>query len=41
MDGHTPNQYAMQDPTTQYPQPKFHKQPQSAPGLAQDGPVGP
>ena len=30
------NQYAMQDPTKQYPQPKFEDQPQSAPGLAQD-----
>ncbi len=30
------NQYAMQDPTKQYPQPKFEKQSQSAPGLAQD-----
>ena len=26
----------MQDPTKQYPQPKFEDQPQSAPGLAQD-----
>ena len=32
----TPNPYAMQDPRTQYPQPKFEDQPQSAPGLAQD-----
>ena len=32
----TRNQYAMQDPTKQYPQPKFDKQPQSAPGLAND-----
>ena len=32
----TPNQYAMQDPTTQYPRPKFEDQPQSAPGLARD-----
>ncbi len=32
----TLNQYAMQDPTKQYPQPKFEDQPQSAPGLAQD-----
>ncbi len=32
----TINQYAMQDPRTQYPQPKFDKQPQSAPGLAQE-----
>ena len=30
------NQYAMQDPLTQYPQPKFEDQPQSAPGLARD-----
>ena len=34
MDSHTRNQYEMQDPTKQYPQPKFDKQPQSAPGLA-------
>ena len=32
----TPNQYAMQDPTKQYPQPKFEDQPLSAPGLAKD-----
>jgi NAD(P)-dependent dehydrogenase (short-subunit alcohol dehydrogenase family) len=32
----TLNQYDMQDPTTQYPQPKFEDQPQSAPGLAAD-----
>ena len=32
----TPNQYAMQDPIKQYPQPKFEDQPQSAPGLARD-----
>lgn len=32
----TKNQYAMQDPVKQYPQPKFSKQPQSPPGLAQD-----
>ena len=32
----TKNQYAMQDPVKQYPQPKFSEQPQSAPGLAQD-----
>jgi NAD(P)-dependent dehydrogenase (short-subunit alcohol dehydrogenase family) len=32
----TRNQYAMQDPTTQYPQPKFADQPQSAPGLARE-----
>jgi NAD(P)-dependent dehydrogenase (short-subunit alcohol dehydrogenase family) len=30
------NQYAMRDPRTQYPQPKFEEQPQAAPGLAQD-----
>ena len=36
MDAPTKNQYAMQDPTKQYPQPKFEDQPQSAPGLAQD-----
>ena len=36
MSGHTPNQYAMQDPLTQYPQPKFDKQPQSAPGRTKD-----
>ena len=28
------NQYSMQDPTTQYPQPPFREQPQDAPGLA-------
>ncbi len=32
----THNQYAMQDPTSQYPQPDFDKQPQSAPGLSQE-----
>ncbi len=32
----TQNQYAMQDPTKQYPQPKFQDQPQSPPGLARD-----
>lgn len=32
----THNQYDMQDPTKQYPQPDFDKQPQSAPGLAQE-----
>ena len=32
----TLNQYAMQDPTKQYPQPKFEDQPQSPPGLAKD-----
>jgi len=36
MSGQTQNQWAMQDPTKQYPQPKFDKQPQSAPGLARD-----
>ncbi len=30
------NQYAMQDPTTQYPRPDFSKQVQPAPGLARD-----
>ena len=29
----TPNQYTMQDPRTQYPQPPFPRQPQPAPGL--------
>jgi NAD(P)-dependent dehydrogenase (short-subunit alcohol dehydrogenase family) len=33
---HSPNQYSMQDPLKQYPQPTFAKQPQSPPGLAQD-----
>jgi NAD(P)-dependent dehydrogenase (short-subunit alcohol dehydrogenase family) len=32
----TKNQYEMQDPLKQYPQPKFSEQTQSAPGLAQD-----
>jgi NAD(P)-dependent dehydrogenase (short-subunit alcohol dehydrogenase family) len=32
----TPNQYAVQDLATQYAQPKFEDQPQSAPGLARD-----
>ncbi len=36
MNAQTKNQYAMQDPTKQYPQPKFEEQPQSAPGLARD-----
>ena len=36
MTAPTKNQYAMQDPTKQYPQPKFEDQPQSAPGLARD-----
>lgn len=31
----TVNQYAMQDPTSQYPGPEFERQPQPAPGLAQ------
>ena len=30
----TPNQYAMQDPTKQYPAPPFPRQPQNAPGIA-------
>lgn len=30
------NQYAMQDPLTQYPRPRFEDQPQSPPGLARD-----
>lgn len=32
----TPNQYAMQNPLTQYPQPDFKKQPQTAPGTIHD-----
>jgi NAD(P)-dependent dehydrogenase (short-subunit alcohol dehydrogenase family) len=32
----TKNQFAMQDPLKQYPQPEFDKQPQSEPGLAQE-----
>ncbi len=32
----TKNQYEMQDPTKQYPLPKFDEQPQPAPGLAKD-----
>jgi NAD(P)-dependent dehydrogenase (short-subunit alcohol dehydrogenase family) len=32
----TLNQYEMQNPLKQYPQPKFEEQPQSAPGLAKD-----
>lgn len=31
-----PNQYAMQNPLTQYPRPKFPDQPQSPPGIDQD-----
>jgi NAD(P)-dependent dehydrogenase (short-subunit alcohol dehydrogenase family) len=31
----TMDQYRIQDPTKQYPRPKFEKQPQGAPGLAQ------
>ena len=31
----TPNQYAMQDPTKQYPGPPFPHQPQNAPGVTQ------
>ena len=34
MNAVTKNQYAMQDPTKQYPQPKFGEQPQNAPGLS-------
>lgn len=34
--GKTFNQFTMQDPITQYPQPEFEKQPQAAPGLAKD-----
>lgn len=33
---HSPNQYAMRDPLTQYPQPKFAEQPQAVPGLASE-----
>ncbi len=36
MNAQTKNQYAMQDPTKQYPRPKFEDQPQSVPGLARD-----
>ncbi|MGS0942909.1 SDR family oxidoreductase [Pseudomonas luteola] len=32
----TDNQYTMQNPLTQYPQPEFPKQPQNPPGLARD-----
>ena len=32
-DTKTPNQYTMQDPRTQYPQPPFPRQPQEAPGV--------
>jgi NAD(P)-dependent dehydrogenase (short-subunit alcohol dehydrogenase family) len=32
----TKNQYTIQDPLKQYPQPEFEEQPQSAPGLAQE-----
>jgi NAD(P)-dependent dehydrogenase (short-subunit alcohol dehydrogenase family) len=32
----TKNQYTLQNPTTQYPAPKFKKQAQSEPGLAKD-----
>ena len=32
----TKNQYEMQDPTKQYPMPKFAEPPQAAPGLARD-----
>ncbi len=30
------NQYTMQDPTTQYPQPKFDEQSQPVPSLAEN-----
>ncbi|OOV91008.1 SDR family oxidoreductase [Pseudomonas sp. MF4836] len=33
---HVRNQYEMQNPLTQYPQPKFPDQPQTAPGIDQD-----
>ena len=36
MSAQTKNQYSMQDPTKQYPQPKSEDQPQFAPGLAQE-----
>ncbi len=36
MNAQPKNQYAMQDPTKQYPQPEFEEQPQSAAGLAKD-----
>ncbi len=36
MSDNTPNQYAMQNPLTQYPQPDFKKQPQMAPGTIHD-----
>src|ERR1700730_8049188 len=32
----TRDQFTMQDPRTQYPQPDFEKQPQPAPGLAKE-----
>ena len=32
----TKDQFTMQDPRTQYPQPDFERQPQSAPGLAKE-----
>jgi NAD(P)-dependent dehydrogenase (short-subunit alcohol dehydrogenase family) len=32
----TENQYSMQNPLTQYPQPEFSKQPQDPPGLAKE-----
>ncbi|MGI4862176.1 MAG: SDR family oxidoreductase [Janthinobacterium lividum] len=35
-DSHTPNQYAMQNPLTQYPQPEFPHQTQTAPGTVHD-----
>ena len=36
MASHVKNQYAMQDPTKQYPSSEFDKQPQHVPGLAQE-----
>ncbi len=35
-DNPVPNQYAMQDPTKQYPKPDYPKQPQAAPGLSSE-----
>jgi hypothetical protein len=32
----TRDQFTMQDPTKQYPQPEFDRQPQSPPGLAKE-----
>jgi short chain dehydrogenase len=36
MSNDTPNQYAMQNPLTQYPQPEFPKQPLTPPGSVHD-----